>query len=182
VYRGVDVSFNLRLRGGGSVFGGTSTGHTISADCEVDDPNNLRFCEEGDYDIPLRTSFKIAASYPLPFDIRFGANFQSTPGGERGITYQVTRSLVPTLTQTSVNVRLNEPGTLFNDRINQLDLTVGRSFRARGTVQIRPEIGIFNVLNANPVLNVTNTFGPALDRVNAILDPRLVRLGLTVRF
>ena len=47
---------------------------------------------------------------------------------------------------------------------------------------MRPEISIFNLLNANPVTGVTNTWGPALDRVNAILDPRLVRLGLTIRF
>ena len=182
VYRGVDVSFNLRLRGGGSVFGGTSTGRTISGTCEVDDPNDLRFCDEGEYDIPFRTSFKLAASYPLPFDIQVGANFQTSPGGERGIGYQVTRSIVPTLTQTSVTVQLNEPGTLFNDRINQLDFTIGRNFRFGRTAQVRPELAVFNVLNANPVLNVTNTFGPAFDRVNAILEPRLVRLGLTLRF
>ena len=182
VYRGVDVTFNLRLRNGGTVFGGTSTGHTLTGTCQVDDPNSLRFCDETAYTVPLRTSFKLAGNYPLPYDVRIGANFQSTPGGERGITYQVTRAQLPTLTQTSVNVRLNEPGTLFNDRINQVDLTISRNFRVRGTVQIRPEVGIFNLFNANPVLNVTNTFGPALDRVNAILDPRLVRLGLSVRY
>ena len=182
VYRGVDVSFNMRLRNGGTIFGGTSTGRTITETCEVDDPNDLRFCDQTEYDIPLRTSFKLAGSYPLPYDIRVGANFQSSLGGERSITYQVTRTLIPTLTQTSVNVRLNDPGSLFNDRINQLDVTISRTFRVKGNVQVRPEAGLFNLLNANPVLGITNTFGPALDRVNSILDPRLVRLGLTVRF
>ena len=128
------------------------------------------------------TSFKLAGNYPLPYGIRVGASLQSTPGSDRGITYQVTRAQVPTLTQTSVNVRLNEPGTLFNDRVNQVDLNFSRNFRVNGTVDVRPEISIFNLLNANPVTSVTNTWGPALDRVNAILDPRLVRLGLTMRF
>jgi hypothetical protein len=182
VYRGVDASFNLRMRNGATIFGGTSTGHTTQVTCEVEDPNSLRFCDDTQYNNPFRTSFKLAGSYPLPYDVRVGANFQSTPGSERGITYQVTRTLIPTLTQTSVNVRLNDPNTIFNDRINQLDLTVSRTFRLRGTVQVRPEVGMFNLLNANPVLGITNTFGPALDRVNSILDPRLVRLGLTVRF
>jgi hypothetical protein len=182
VYRGVDVSFNLRLSNGGSFFGGTSTGHVIIGTCEVDDPNNLRFCDQGDYGIPFATSFKLAGNYPLPYGIRVGASFQSTPGSDRGITYQVTRTQVPTLTQTSVNVRLNEPGTLFNDRVNQVDLNLSRNFRINGNVDVRPEVSIFNLLNANPVTNVTNTWGPALDRVNAILDPRLVRMGLTIRF
>jgi hypothetical protein len=182
VYRGVDASFNLRMRNGATIFGGTSTGHTTQVTCEVEDPNSLRFCDDTQYENPFRTSFKLAGSYPLPYDVRVGANFQSSPGGDRGITYQVTRTLVPTLTQTSVNVRLNDPNTLFNDRIKQLDVTISRTFRVNGRVQIRPEAGLFNLLNANPVLSVTNTFGPAFDRVNSILDPRLVRLGLTARF
>ena len=53
---------------------------------------------------------------------RLGANFQSRPGSERSINYAVVRSILPTLTQTSVNVRLNEPGSAYNDRVNQLDL------------------------------------------------------------
>jgi hypothetical protein len=150
--------------------------------CEVEDPNSLRFCDDTQYKNPFRTSFKLAGSYPLPYDVRVGANFQSTPGGDRGISYQVTRTLVPTLTQTSVTVRLNDPNTLFNERINQLDVTISRTFRVNGRVQIRPEAGLFNLLNANPILSVTNTFGPAFDRVNSILDPRLVRLGFTARF
>jgi hypothetical protein len=182
VYRGVDVTFNLRLRGGATLFGGSSTGHTTTQTCEVDDPNNLRFCNEREFDIPLRSSFKLAGNFNLPYEIRLGANFQTTPGAERSITYQVTRAQVPTLTQTSVNVTLNEPGTLYNDRVNQLDLTISRTFRVNGNVQIRPEVGVFNALNANPVLTITNTWGPALGRVNSILDPRLVRLGLTMRF
>ena len=40
--------------------------------------------------------------------------------------------ILPTLTQTSVNVRLNEPGSLYNDRVNQLDVTLSKSFRGHG--------------------------------------------------
>ena len=93
----------------------------ISGTCQVDDPNSLRFCEQGDYDIPMATQFKLAGSYPMKWDIRVSATIQSSPGTERSITYQVTRTQIPTLTQTSVNVRLNEPGTEHNDRVNQLD-------------------------------------------------------------
>jgi hypothetical protein len=180
VYRGVDVSFNWRFRGA-SVFGGTSTGHSIARTCEVDNPNSLRFCDESEYDIPLLTSFKLSGTVPLPYDFQLSGVFKSQPGAERSIGYQVTRTLVPQLTQASVTVRLNEPGTEFNDRINQLDLTVARNFRT-GRLVIRPELAMFNALNAAPVLTQTNVFGPNLGQVTSILNARLLRFGMLVKF
>ncbi len=149
----------------------------IAGTCEVDDPNNLRFCEQGDYDVPFATQFKLAGSYPMVWDIRLSATIQSTPGTERMIQYQVTRTQIPTLTQTSVNVRLNEPGTEYNDRVNQLDLSLSRTFRS-GRYVFRPEMSLFNALNANPVLQQVNNFGPALGNVTGtgVLPPRLLRL------
>jgi len=127
------------------------------------------------------TQFKLAGTYALPYGVRLGANFQSQPGTERIINYSVVRSILPTLTQTSVNIRLNEPGTEYNDRVNQLDMTLSKSFKNRG-MDIRPELSLFNVLNANPVLVQINTFGPSLGNVTTILNPRVVRLGINVRF
>ena len=181
VYNGFDLSFNYRLPKGGNIFGGTSTGHVIAGTCEVDDPNSLRFCEQGDYDIPMATQFKLAGSYPTVWDIRFSATIQSTPGTERTITYQVTRTQIPTLTQASVNVRLNEPGTVFNDRVNQLDFSLTRTFRS-GRFVFRPELSLFNAFNANPVLTQTNTYGPALGNAVTVLPARLLRLGLYMDF
>jgi hypothetical protein len=181
VYNGVDLTFNWRMPGGATLYGGTSTGRTLSNSCQTEDPNSLRFCDQGEYDVPFPTQFKLAGTYPLPFGVRVSGTFQSQPGTDRGITYQVTRTQVPTLTQPQVVVRLNDPGTEFNDRVNQLDLNVSRSFR-HGGVDIRPELSLFNVFNDDPVLGQVNTFGPALGDVTSILAPRLVRLGLTVRF
>ena len=149
--------------------------------CEVDDPNSLRFCEQGDYDIPFATQFKLAGTYPTVWDIRVSATIQSQPGTERSIDYQVTRTQIPTLTQASVTVRLNEPGTEFNDRVNQLDLSITRPFRS-GRFVFRPELSLFNALNANPVLTQTNAYGPALGNAVMILAPRLLRLGLNMDF
>jgi len=80
-----------------------------------------------------------------------------------------------------VTARLNRPNTLFLDRVNQLDVNVSKSVRTAG-VEIRPEVAIFNALNANPVTGQINAFGPNLDRVTAILPGRLVRFGVTVKY
>jgi hypothetical protein len=181
VYNGIDLSFNYRLPKGGTIFGGTSTGHTISGTCQVDDPNSLRFCQQGDYDIPMATQFKLAGSYPMWWDIRVSATIQSSPGAERSITYQVTRTQIPTLTQAAVNVRLNEPGSEYNDRVNQVDLSLTRNFRS-GRFVFRPELSLFNLFNANPVTQQTNTYGPALGNAVTILPARLMRIGLNMDF
>ncbi len=182
VYKGVDVSVNLRLRGGGNIFGGTSTGRTLTNTCDVEDPNNQRFCDYNQYSVPLQTVFKLSGTYPLPYGIRLSGTFQHTPGNERTITYQVTRTQLPTLVQTSVNIRLNEPGSVYNDTVNQLDFSLMKNFRAGHGVDLRPDVSLFNLLNANPVLTQTNAFGSALGNAVTILAPRMLRVGLTVKF
>jgi hypothetical protein len=107
--------------------------------------------------------------------------FQSLPGAERSITYQVTRTLLPTLTAASVNVRLNEPGTEYLQRVNQLDLTLARAFR-RGDMEIRPQLTLFNALNVNPVTSINNAWGSSLGRINAVINPRLMQLGAMLKF
>jgi hypothetical protein len=181
VFKGVDVSFNMRIPGGGSINGGTSTGRSIFKTCDVEDANSLRFCDQNLYDIPMLTQFKLSGTYPLVYGIRLSGAFQSSPGTERSITYQVTRTQLPTLVQTSVNVRLNEPGTIYNDRVNQLDFAISKSFKV-GRADFRPEIDLFNMLNANPVTGQTNTFGPSLNNATAILPPRLIRIGVVAKF
>lgn len=120
-------------------------------------------------------------SYQLPYGVRVSANFQSVPGSERSILYQVNRQILPALVPSSLNVRLNEPGTLYNNRVNQLDFSLAKSIRSGG-VDVRPELSLFNMLNANPVLIQINTFGSSLNNASSIQSPRLLRLGVTVKF
>jgi len=181
IYRGIDATFNVRIPGGAQVTGGTSTGRSLTRTCQVENQNSLRFCDQSQYDVPLQTSLKISGAYPLPYGILLAGVLQSLPGSERSITYQVTRAQLPTLTAASVNVRLNEPGTVYNDRINQVDLTVARSFK-KDNFDIRPEVAFFNIFNANAVTSVVNVWGASLNNVNAVLNPRLIRFGVTAKF
>ena len=103
------------------------------------------------------------------------------PGNDRAIAYLVNRTQVPNLTQAQVSVRLNEPGSQQEDRVNQLDLSVSKVFRARG-MRLTPQVDLFNILNVNPVTQQINTFGSSLGNVQAVLDPRLIRVGLQMAF
>ena len=181
VYNGFDVSMNLRFGAGGTLIAGVSSGLSGSRTCEVDDPNNLRFCDQNLLDIPTDKNFKLAGSYPLPWQITASAVFQSVPGLPRNITYVVTRAQVPQLTLSSVTVPLSAPGEQYLPRLNQLDLKFGKLFRYRGT-SIQPQLGIFNATNEATVLAQNNSFGPTLDRVQSILAGRVVRLSVQVDF
>ena len=183
---------NARLRNGAIVTGGTSTGRSIAIACDVTDPNytsaaaaGLRFCDQSQFDIPWLTTLKLSGTYPLPYGVRLSGVLQSTPGDSVTQTYVLTAANFRTITgvamgQSSVTVRLNKPGERYLTRVNQVDFTVSKSFKI-GTAHVSPEISLFNMLNANPVLSESTAF-PAVGTPLRILDGRLLRFQAQVRF
>ena len=80
-YNGGDITFNARLPRGGTLFGGFTMERTLRVTCdEPDDPNFLRFCDDGENDIPFLKQFKFAGTYPLGWGIQASVSFQSING------------------------------------------------------------------------------------------------------
>lgn len=86
-----------------------------------------------------------------------------------------------TLTQSSVNVQLLAPGTKLLDRQNQADLRLKRTFQF-GRLQFEAQADAYNAFNSGVVLSKVQTFGSALDRPATILQGRLFRFGLQMRW
>jgi carboxypeptidase family protein len=186
---GFDGYINARV-GGGTVFAGASWDRQIRIDCDVADPNQLRFCDQSVFGMPYRTMFKVAGTYPLPYDVEISGSFQSYPGGSQDVDngeswldvdYQLTRSILPGLVQSSVTVPLIQPGTKFLPRMNQLDVRFGRVFKV-GRVRVRGQLDIYNATNSSSILAMGETYGPALDRVNQILPGRVFGLSTRIDF
>jgi hypothetical protein len=188
-YQGVDLSMNARLRNGTQMQGGITTGKLHEHVCQVDDPNDLRFC---DATYPFLTQFKLSGTYPLPYGFRVSGTFQSLPGvqsardgGNVGKDinerYSIGRAIASGLTQTTVTIRLNEPGSVFLNRVNQLDFAASRDFRM-GRAVVRPQMDIFNALNNNSITQVNATSGPTLLLPVSVLNPRLIRFNVRVSF
>ena len=97
------------------------------------------------------------------------------------VNYNVTRSLLPALVQSSVTVPLIQPGTKYLPRMNQLDVRFGKVVKI-GRVRLRGQFDVFNATNSSSILDVGETFGPALDRVNQILPGRVLGLSMRVDF
>lgn len=181
MWQGYDFSVHGRFGSGLILQGGTSTGRPVNVTCQTSDPNVQRFCDQGQFDIPYKTTFKMAAVSPAFKGFALSAVYQSIAGLERTINYAVTRTVLPTLTLASVTVRLNEPGNDYLDRVNQLDVSLSGTIKT-GPVQLKPSVDLFNATNSNPVLQSQDNFGAALGSPIRILDARLVRLMMTVSF
>lgn len=200
-YNGLDVGFNARVRGG-TIYGGTSIGRQITVNCEVEDPNSLRFCDQRDLDIPYLAQFKLAGSYPLLYGVQFSGTWQGYPGVPGGtdrqdagydatinrvtdpslnVNYVVNRTQIPTLTQASVTVPLIAPGTKYLDRWNQVDLRFAKKFQV-GKIKLQGQFDVFNVLNGSSILTANETFGSSLDRPTSILQGRLFAVGAQMNF
>ena len=84
-YNGGDITFNARIPGGGTLFGGFTAERTLRVTCdEPDDPNFLRFCDDRDNGIPFLKQFKFAGTYPIKWGIQASASFQSIAGRSLG--------------------------------------------------------------------------------------------------
>jgi len=83
-------------------------------------------------------------------------------------------------TQT-VNVRLDEPGSQWLERWNELDISLRRVFRV-GRMSFEPGVDVYNVFNTNPVLTVNPSFGSALGTPMRVLQGRLMRLTAQINF
>ena len=204
LYTGFEASFSTRLPGGAMMFGSWTAEHTLQRWCDTDDnPNGPtstgqfsasdattgvpasfggRFCDQTNFDYPFRHEFKLAGNYALPFGIDIGAILQSYAGGERVITWTPDAALFPGAARTkSETVVINEPGSLFMDRWNQLDINVKKNFRHNNHV-LTFQVDVFNALNANAIRGINNAVGGTLGQVNNIMIGRFPRLAMNYKF
>jgi hypothetical protein len=123
------------------------------------------------------------ATYTIPkADVNVAATIQSSPGAILLANYVATNALVqPSLGRplsggaANVTVNLVEPGTLFGDRLTQLDLRFGKALRFSGR-RVSINMDIYNALNGNPVIQYNNNYA-VWQTPQRILDARLFKLS-----
>jgi len=178
------------------VFGGVTTDKRTTITCDGDTtattardtPNGARFCDAVP---PFRTTVKASAAYSFPHDINFSGSFSSIPGPSVAANYTVTsaiagRSIIgSTAGATSIVVNLVQPGTVFLDYQNRLDLRLGKTFKFDRT-KLQGFMDVFNVLNAGTALSVNQTYAATGTNLwmapTTIMDGRYLRFGMQVNF
>jgi hypothetical protein len=194
-----ETGFNARLPRGITVFGGLATEQTLQTTCDAtDDPNRLLYCDNRD--VPWLTQIKVSGMIPLPFNIQTGFGFQTYKRFLGASTqWQITPTtryaagcagpctpgalVNPGMTVATMNVPLVAPGTELSDRINLLDINIGRWMRI-GKVRVQPEIAVFNALNSLAVYGVrsANYGTSSYMQPSVILQPRITRIGMQVKW
>ncbi len=115
----------------------------------------------------------------MPWDIYASGTFSSFPGAALPITYVVNRTVVPTLTQTSITVPLDDPARpdRYADRQSQLDLRFAKKFAysSRAGRYVNVQFDLFNALNVAPVLSSVTSFGPTVYQPRTIMQGRLMQ-------
>jgi hypothetical protein len=89
----------------------------------------------------------------------------------------------PGMTVSSMSVPLVPPATELSDRVNQLDVNVGKWIKI-ANLQVQPRLDLFNTLNRSDVVAVrslnfgtSSYFQPA-----TVIQGRIVQLGLNMRW
>jgi hypothetical protein len=195
------------------------TGSNIT-NTSLNDPNSYRYCDERGR-IPFRGDFKVSGAIPIKFGVDFSWSLNSSPNTERYTNWDITRTsryptdcdncpndpagkttanpggkalVIPanvTLIQTTLRVPLLAPGSKYQDRLNQVDIGLKKTFKVGETNRIQAQADVFNVLNASTVLvqgQTMSTVGFPLSlqgpggQPTQILQARLVRLALQLHF
>jgi hypothetical protein len=199
-FNGLD--FTVSLRASGFTFqGGTSTGQNVADNCDV--RANLLELNAGigaglvgstvsptspycHVAYGWLTQLRGLGSYTIPkIDAQVSAVFQSKPGALLSANYAMPSAQVATFlgrapsgNVPNVTINLIEPGSMYGDRVNQLDFRFAKNFRFGGK-RAMVSLDLYNALNVNPVLTYNNSFtpgGPWL-QANSILTGRLARIS-----
>jgi hypothetical protein len=150
--------------------GRTSTGYPSSLYCAVTPP--------------FKGDWKALVSYPLPWGLNASATWQNRVGPQilanRAVaTLPNTLGRAPTV--ASLTAALIPPGTLYSDRLNQIDVRLAKSFRV-GSGRIQGTFSVFNLFNENSPLTLNYTYGPSWLTPLKIMQGRLVKFGVQMDF
>jgi Carboxypeptidase regulatory-like domain len=206
-WNGFDFNASARLPNSVMVQGGVSTGRTTMDDCDVvktigrtsfgsalsgfnaspsDGPSPL-YCH---VDTAFQTQVKLIGSYTVPrIDVQIAGTFQSRPGPQLAANYNAPLSVYgPSLgriisggnVNSTVAVNLIEPGTMFGERLNVLDLRFNKVLRM-GATRMLVGVDLYNAMNTSAVLSQNNNYA-AWQVPTAIVTPRFAKFNVTFDF
>jgi hypothetical protein len=159
--------------------GGMAIGRTTADVCAINSSNKHvsveaaaaisgsttpnEFCN---YETPWSggTQVKLLGSYTLPWDVQLATTLQHLPGSELSASATYTSAQVapslgrPLAAASTVTVPLVKPGTLYGDRLTQIDMRVTKIMTV-GRVRLRPAVDLYNLLNSNVVTNESSVYG-----------------------
>ena len=211
-FDGVDVTINARVGADFSFIGGASVGRTVADSCDVrarlpelsttvtgTSPFGAGLAASAVSPLSpychanygVLTQFRGLSTYMIPrIAILLSATVQSKPGAMLAANYAAPNSAVePSLGRhlsgnaANATINLIAPGTRYGDRINEVDLRIGKRLHVGGARTLLA-LDVYNALNASAVLTYDSTFVPgnAWLQPLTILTPRFFKLTAQIDF
>jgi hypothetical protein len=206
-WTGLDLTMNTRWSGI-QIQGGLSSGRADTNYCDVVDdlPEMLfglrtlartnaasvlvpaQFCDMKE---AFLTQVKFVGSYTIPkIDVQLGGSYQNIPGSQSQMAanYVATNAVVtPSLGRplsggaANTTVSIVEPGAIYGDRVNQLDLRLAKILRLGGAKRTTVSLDVANVFNSNAVLTESVVY-TTWRQPQTILTARFVKIGFQFNF
>jgi hypothetical protein len=171
-WNGFDLTMNARIRPDLYVQGGMSTGRTLTDNCEILEkipewnPLGVPYCRQL---TNFLTQYKFLGSYTVPrIAVQLSGAFQSIPGpnlaANRVVTPAQTTLGRPFTNAANLTLNLVEPGTMYGERLNQLDFRIAKLLRY-GRTRTSVNFDLYNAFNASTVLAENPIYsGPAINQ------------------
>jgi hypothetical protein len=188
-YDGLSVSFNKRFSNRWQLLGGiTVQNHTgfnhsgtytsPGTTTDLDNPNFRLNRDNGSVFIDLPWAFNLSGSYELPYGVVFSGKYTARAGDPLVRTINVTG--LPQGPENGIYVQ--QRGEDRTETVTKfLDVRFAKRF-AVGTTRFEGTLDVFNLMNANHVLDQTVAIGTTIGRPSRVMTPRIIRFGVTTRF
>ena len=203
VHNGILLNISARVRNGLTFQGGLGTGTTEFNYCDVraaapeytvlgqQSPTNP-WCNTSTGWVTRYTGL---GSYTIPkVDVLISGTFRSDKGSPlaANMVFQSTQTTLGRAFNNAPNVTVNlvEPGTLYGDRVNEVDMRFAKILRF-GRTRTNVGFDVYNILNSHPVLTYNQVFNPVINTVNpsanwlspqSTLQPRFVKFSAQIDF
>ena len=137
---------------------------------------------------PFQPQVKFLGTAGLPWKFALSGVFQTLAGPMILASESLSKAQGLTATtlgrqffESTYTIPLIAPGTRYGDRVYQIDLRLSKAI-ALGHGTLHANLNVYNMLNANPVLIQSNTYGSAWTQPTAVLTGRLFRFDATIDF
>jgi hypothetical protein len=200
VSNSLNLTVTARTRSGVMLQGGFNTGKSDNDYCEVrraipewnvilaQSPTNP-WCDTSSGWVTRATAL---GSYTIPkVDVQVAGTLRSDQGAPLAANWTAPNSATVGLNRAfagigsqTITVNLIEPGTLYGDRVTQIDMRFAKILkfgRSRTTVGV----DLYNIANSASVLTYNQTFVTTTDtwlRPNSVLQARFVKVSAQVDF
>jgi len=200
----IALNVSARPRNGFVIQGGFNTNNTSFDYCSLraaipelviagaNNPTNP-YCS---YSSGWLTRFTALGSYTIPkIDAQIGGTVRSDKGAQLAANWAAPNSAIaPSLGRNLSNnaptatVNLITPGTLYGDRVNELDLRFAKIIRI-GRTRTNVGLDVYNLFNSAAVLTYNQTFVPASATSagswltpNSVLQARFFKVSAQIDF